>query len=426
MTLKPSLYGKNPGMPAIKRFIMPSFEGNIPKFFIYQALYNFMLFLPVWVIFLQQKHGLSLTQVTLIDSAFWLTMVFTEVPTGAVADTMGRKYSQFIGMLLATGSLLFFALAPNYPLLILANSLWAFAITFISGADLALFYDTLQELGRTSEYPKYRGWISAVRMTATAISGLLGGFVGSRNLEATFLITALLMVLATLFLIWLKEPPLGQDTDLGMKFNYRQALKLTFETIRQRIELRYALLYSSLLYLMPAAIRVTFIQPYVLAIGLPIASLGVIALVFRIFQVGGSTYAGKISQRLGEWKLLLFFPIPIFIGLLAIGGIESWVGIALFASSGFFSAAATPTIENVINRQTPSPIRATILSVDSLIFRLLSAMLSPCIGLVADSLGLAAALTWMALINGVLIIGLMLYWGRLRNRTGSVLTGSME
>ncbi len=139
---------KNAGMKAIKQFIIPSYERNIPKFLIYQALSNFMLFLPVWVIFLQQKHDLSLTQVTLLNSAFWLTMVFTEVPTGAVADTLGRKQSQIIGMALSTGSLLLFALAPNYPLLLLANSLWAFAITFISGADLAFFYDTLRESGR--------------------------------------------------------------------------------------------------------------------------------------------------------------------------------------------------------------------------------------------------------------------------------------
>jgi len=102
-------------MKAIRGFIIPSYENNILKFFIYQALYNFMLFMPVWVIFLQDKHGLSLTQVTLLDSAFWMTMVLTEVPTGAVADTLGRKHSQIIGMLLSTGSLLLFGFAPNYP-----------------------------------------------------------------------------------------------------------------------------------------------------------------------------------------------------------------------------------------------------------------------------------------------------------------------
>jgi hypothetical protein len=80
-------------MQSIKRFFIPSYEGNIPKFFIYRILYNFMLFLPVWVIFMQDKFGLNLTEVTLNDSAFWITMALTEVPTGAVADTWGRKQS---------------------------------------------------------------------------------------------------------------------------------------------------------------------------------------------------------------------------------------------------------------------------------------------------------------------------------------------
>ena len=159
-----------------------------------------MLFLPVWVIFLQEKHGLSLTQVTLLDSAFWFTMVLTEIPTGAVADTLGRKHSQIIGMILATGAILLFGFAPNYPLLIFANSLWAFAITFISGADLAFFYDTLRELGREEEYPKYRGQLSAMVMATIAISSLLGGFLGEFSLVATFWVTAVLMVVGLVFL----------------------------------------------------------------------------------------------------------------------------------------------------------------------------------------------------------------------------------
>ena len=137
---------------AFKRLLTPSYESNIPKIFVYQVLNNFMLFLPVWVIYLQRKFNLSLTEVTFNDSAFWLTMALTEVPTGAVADTWGRKQSQLIGLGIVTVSVLGFALAPVYPLVLVANSLWAIGITFISGADLALFYDTLRALGREAEY----------------------------------------------------------------------------------------------------------------------------------------------------------------------------------------------------------------------------------------------------------------------------------
>jgi MFS family permease len=409
-------------MQKLRDFIIPSYESNIPKFFIYRALYNFMVFLPVWVVFLQQKHGLSLTQVTLLDSAFWLTMVLTEVPTGAVADTLGRKQSQLIGMVLATGSILLFGLAPNYPLLIVANSLWAFAITFISGADLAFFYDTLRELGREDEYPRYRGLLSAVVLTAIAISSLLGGFVGQFSLGATFWLTAVLMMVGIIFLLWLKEPPLEPDPDTGQKMSYRQTLKVAFGAIRKNVSLRYALGYSSLLLLMPAAIRVTFIQPYTVAIGLPIASLGIIALVFRLFQVAGSAYAGKTLQHMGEWRLLVFSPLFTFLGLLAIGGINSWVGIAIFAPTGFFTAVALPAIETVINRQTPGAVRATILSVDSLLFRLLTALLEPGVGVIGDSYGLGTAFMGMAVIFGILMSLLLLFWGRVRTRAVKIST----
>ena len=400
-------------MKALRRFLVPSYESNIPKFFAYRALYNFMLFLPVWVIYLQRRHGLSLTQVTLLDSAFWLTMVFTEVPTGAVADTFGRKQSQIIGMVLATGSILLFGLAPNYALLILANSLWAFAITFISGADIAFFYDTLRELGREDEYPKYRGRLSAIVLGSIAISSMLGGLIGEINLVYTFLITAALMVVGTFFLMLLKEPPLEPDPETGKKLSYRQTLKVSFGAIRQLPGLRYILIYSSLLLLMPTAINITFIQPHTIAIGLPIAALGVIALVIRFFQVAGAANAGRVVKRLGEWNLLKLTPLILFVGLLLIGSLNSWVGIALFSMTGFTTAATMPTVENIINRQAPGSVRATILSIDSLIFKLLTAILEPGIGLVADSRGLPTAFLGMALVLGIVMPILFFGWRKI-------------
>jgi MFS family permease len=397
-------------MQNIKQFLAPSYESNIPKFFAYRVIYNFMLFLPVWVIYLQERHGLTLTQVTLLDSVFWLTMVFTEVPTGAIADTLGRKQSQIIGLAMTIGSTLLFGLAPNYPLLLIANSAWAVAITFISGADLAFFYDTLRELGREAEYPRYRGQISAATFGAIAVSSALGGFLGEYNLVATFLVTAALMVLGLAVLLWIKEPPSESDPETGQKLQYRQTLQVAFDTIRKQRVLQFALLYSSLHILMGAAIRVTFIQPHAVAIGIPIAALGIIALGMRVFQILGATYAGRFTKWLGDWNLLVIAPIITFCGLLAIGGVESWLGIAVFSLTGFASTATVPTVENIINRQTPSAVRATILSLDSLLFRLMTALLEPGVGLLGDAYSLPIAFLGMAAIFGVLMLGILLGW----------------
>jgi MFS family permease len=404
-------------MKSITRFFTPSYEGNILKFFIYRILYNFMLFLPVWVIFMQNKFGLTLTEVTLNDSAFWITMALAEVPTGAVADTWGRKQSQVIGMVIASVSILMFALAPVYPLVLLANSCWAIGITFISGAEIALLYDTLRELGREDDYPMYRGRLQAVVLVSIALSSVLGGFIGEFSLVSTFTITAGIMVLATGFLLLLKEPPQEPDPETGHNMTYRNILSVTFRTIREHPVLRYALLFSAVIPLLGGTIQVTFMQPYAIAIGLPVAALGVIALGLRASQFLGSLNASRVIKRFGEWGWLQFGAFMIVAGVIALGVFNSTLGIVLFGLTGFAGAVTGPLMESIILRQAPGSVRATILSVDSLLNRVLLAVVSPVIGLVADHYGLPSAFIYAGIGFGVILLIMLTFWGRARRKS---------
>ena len=161
---------------------------------------------------------------------------------------------------------------------------------------------------------------------------------------------------------------------------------------------------------MPAAINLMFIQPFAISIGLPIAALGVIALGIRLFQVAGATSAGRVVKRLGEWNLLKITPLILFVGLFAIGGLNSWLGVVIYSMSGFATAATIPTVESIINRQAPGTVRATIFSIDSLIFKLLAVFLEPGIGLVADAHGLSTAFIAMALLFGCMMPLVLLGW----------------
>jgi MFS family permease len=399
-------------METIKRFLTPSYQGNIFKFYVYRILYNFMPFLPVWVIFLQEKHDLSLTQITLIDTAFWLTMAATEIPTGAVADTLGRKLSQVIGMVMATGSVLMFTLAPSFLLLMVANSLWAVALTFVSGAELALFYDTFRALDREDSYPAHRGRLSAVVLTSIAVSSGLGGLIGQVSLIATFWVTLAVMLLATVFLLLLKEPPQELDPESGQKITYANTLRISWKAIRREPSLRWALLYSNLLPLMGAAVRITFIQPHVLAVGLPIAALGFVTMGLRAFQIMGSASSGRVVDKFGKWNWMALAAGITFAGLIALGGFNSLWGIFFFALSGFAVSATRPLVEGLILSRTPGAVRATILSVDSLIFRVMLAAVEPGVGVIADRYGLPTAFLLMGASFGVLILVVMLRWRR--------------
>lgn len=376
---------------------------NLPLFFLSQALYQCMLFLPTWVIFLQRSHGLSLTQVTLVDLAFWLTMALTEVPTGAVADTLGRKASLLIGTLLCIGSVLLFALAPTFALLMLANSLWGIAMTFLSGADLALFYDTLRELGRTAEYTRLRGLLTSVTLTAGALGNILGGVLAVNNLVTPFLAYAGLLLLTLLVQLGLVEPPRETQPGASHPPGFVATLRLAVAAVRDNPALRYTILYANLLPLANLAITVTFIQPHMQQIGLPLAAFGLVTFGFSLVRIAAASSAGWLVERLGQRRLLLLAPLLVTLGLAGLAGLPGLASLAALGAGLFAAGAARPLLEQIILEHAPGMARASVLSIDNLVFRLLLAGIEPGGGLVGDLLGLRAAFWLFALGTGLVL-----------------------
>lgn len=353
---------------------------------------------------------MSLTQVTIFDVAFWLTMAISEIPTGAVADTFGRKHSLLIGLLLAAISVTLFALAPTFTILLIGNSIWAIAFTFMSGADLAFFFDTLKALGRESEYKRLRGKLLSVTIASIAISSALGGIIAETSLVLPFLIYLIFLALSFVLVLRLEEPPIEPNFDAGDKLSYRQILKITFKTIRQQPNLRYALLYSNLMPLGVLIISMLFIQPYAVEIGLSYTALGFLILALRGVDVFATANADRIIKKTGEWNWIRIAPALVVIGLIGIGILPSFLGIFVFAIASFSSAASRPLIEDLIQRQTSSSVRATILSVDSLILTLLISLVEPLLGIVADARGLPYSFLIMAAGSAIILVALLLRW----------------
>ena len=72
------------------------YRGNIPRFYAFVALTEALLWMPVWVVFFARR-GLSLSQIGVLELVTMLLLAAAEVPTGAVADTWGRKASLALG-----------------------------------------------------------------------------------------------------------------------------------------------------------------------------------------------------------------------------------------------------------------------------------------------------------------------------------------
>ncbi len=387
---------------------MNPYAASLRRFYIAQALYNMMLFLPTWVIFLQERHGLSLTQVTIIDIAFWLTMAFTEVPTGAVADTFGRKQSLLVGIALSALSVTMFGWAPNYLLLLVANSLWGVAITFMSGADMAFFYDTLRAQGRELDYPRQRGRLSAVILAGGAMGNIAGGFLASWKLGSTFWLYGLLLGIAFMFALGMKEPPRRLHPETGRPHSYVDILRLAWNAIRGQRRLQLSLLFSNVLPLASMLVTTIFIQPQMQHIGVPLAWMGSVLFALSLLRILASGSAGWAARLGGRW--LWATPWMVALGLAGMALVPNLLGVALFGLAIFASVSSRPLIENLILRDAPEAAQATILSADNLVFRFFLAIVEPVGGILADSFGLSTAFLVLAAAIVMAMVLLLFLW----------------
>ena len=171
------------------------YRANIPRFFVFWGLVNFNLWLPIWVIFFQQR-GVTLSQLGGLEAASGLVMGLAEVATGAVADRWGRKASMMVGAVAFGFAVLGLTTRTLSPLFLVAYLVWGPAYTFISGADMAFLYDSLKAEGRADEHPRLAGRYFALEHASGGGAALLGGWLATVDMRVCFYASAAAMLLA--------------------------------------------------------------------------------------------------------------------------------------------------------------------------------------------------------------------------------------
>ena len=145
----------------------------------------------VWVALLAAR-GFSLWEIGLAESVFHIVNLLCEVPSGMVADLLGRKKALVSGGVLAVTSNLLMAFAPNLFAICFAMALNALYSTLFSGTSTALLYDSLKQEGCEEEYIQVSANSSQISMLANAIGSMASilnqflGYVGFYLLNAAF------------------------------------------------------------------------------------------------------------------------------------------------------------------------------------------------------------------------------------------------
>ncbi len=355
-------------------------EANIWKARLLTIIQRMAFFMPLMVLF-WQENGLSLTEIMVLQSICSVVMVFLEIPSGYFADVFSRKSSLIISAMSLLFSVIIYSFSYSFVGFLVAELFWAVAGAFASGADAALVYDSLKEVGREREYKKIWGSINFWGFLSVAFGGIVGGWLGSIELRWTLYAMIPTFALLLPFSLALKEPK--RHKAIIKKGYITELLKALKSVFSKNVKLRGIIIYSAVIFIFNQA-GLWFYQPYMKSAGLALVYFGFASLTFNLVAALSSRYAYFIEKKLSTKSIFILLPLLTAISSLLFGNFLLQIGFVFAFLQQFVRGVRGPIFIDYINKLVPSKNRATILSVESFIGRLGYAAIIPLIGWVAD------------------------------------------
>ncbi len=376
-----------------------TYQANIWKFYLIKIISSLELTISIFVLFLL-ANKLSMTEIMSLETIFIIIVLLLEVPSGAFADLYGRRISVGLALLSASIAFVIFGVGSDYWVFLVAQVFSALSWALTSGADSALLYDSLKELGVEERYPKIFGrgnFYSLVTLSVMALaSGLLGMMLGYRIL---FFITGGVYFLGFLASFTFKEPPIHKRIHESDYFEHlKTAIKFSFRHKVVRNLIIYYGIFAALGHL-----TWFLIQPFYKQSTLPKYIVGVATAIYFITAGLGNLTAEKFIKHIEEEKLLVGILLIASLSLIGIFFVNHWVTLILISTMSFACGVRDVFVDKGINEHTDSHRRATVVSVQSMSKSLMYAVFAPLIGYFTDVFSASAAFLMMG-------IGLLLFF----------------
>jgi MFS family permease len=357
--------------------------------------------------------GLSNAQAFAANACFTAGMVLFEVPTGVVADTVGRRASYLLGTVTLIVSTLLYVLLWQ-----VSAAFWAWAAvsaflglgyTFFSGALEAWVVDALSATGFAGQMESVFGRGQSVSGAAMLTGSIAGGVIAQHtSLGVPFLLRGAVLAVMVAVAFRLMRDVGFTPAERGRPLAAMRRIATESIDHGWRVPTIKWLMVEALVTGGVAIYGLYALQPYLLELrGDPHAYeiAGLSAAIVAGAQMLGGTLAGRVRGRFEHRVSALIAMSGVTVLAIAlIGTVHSfWAVIALTVVWSLALSATTPIRQAYINGLIPSQQRATILSFDSLMRSAGGVWGQPAFGRAADAWGYAPS---YAISAGVMALGL--------------------
>lgn len=336
---------------------------NIKLYYAYTMIKEPLFWGAILVELIMRVSLMSLTEVYFMESACIIISIFLEIPTGALADHIGRKKTIIIGNTLLVVMMLIFSFCSSKPSMWIADIIGFAGYTFISGADTALLFDSLKFLGREEDHRKIVSRAGTCKYLLVAICSLGTGYMAGIDLRFP-LYACIPFLMFSWILVWkfTESPYAGRDRYDGKK--HLQLMKDSFVFVIGHARVIWAI---SFIVLVATVCKLWFFSynPYFSHVGLDYKNFGYIFFGLNLVAAISSFLLPTIHRRIGNFGSIVLMIACMSVPLIAMGTfvvpMAAWLVLVQNVIRGYFD----PFMNDFLQRYLDSRNRATVLSVKS-------------------------------------------------------------
>lgn len=401
---------------------------NVRLDYISTFITNLNMQSSIWVLYLAYC-GLNLAQIGLVEGIYHATSILFEIPSGALADLLGRKRCMILSRI---------CIAISCMIMLFAKGFWFFALSFViqalgnnlnSGSEEALIYDSMKYTGQEDQYIHVYGKINFIIEVSQGIATVAGGILAEFSYFWCYGACLIIAALALIPVAFMAEVPLvisctsehpknpNSQTDSPSTRQVQKTIKQVvvshfktcFQILKSDIRILKIITYYSAVF---AAETLLFFysQQYYFEMGYNKIQISFILLIAGILSCAGAVASEKLFRKFGE-KIALIGTLAIAMAFVGYGFQNIFLSIAVFCIAGFFNSVLYPVQSELLNRLIPSKQRATLISVNSMFFSIAMILLFPLAGMLADKWGLTAVFAGA----GVVLLIFTICWNFLDN-----------
>lgn len=362
---------------------MKNLPANIRNLYIFSFLQMMLFPMAIITLFWKDHIGLSLTQILLLQGIFSVATLALDYPAGYVSDRVGYRCALNIAAALGIAGWAIYIWAHSFATVLLAEIVLGMSLSFVSGSDSALLFETLRAQGDEQSYARHQGRMHGFAQVGEATGAVLAGVIYAWDARLPFILQVAVWALGLFITRQLVETPRAHAP---ARSHLAEALATARYAFGENRHLRYTILVNTVLGI-ASFYPVWLIQPYMQHAKVPLGWFGPVWAGANLTVALCALASHRVYQRLGDRGMILFFLALVAAGYLGLGLSAGTWGFLFYYLLTCMRGLRGPMMLTHTQRESTSANRAATLSLQSVSFRLLFVVTGPLAGKLADKVG---------------------------------------